>query len=181
VQQKCLECGCAIGYGGHSPLSLGDLGPLCETCHARLKCRACDGGGMVPVCRTDSAAPGNGGQALTVCPACKGEAWRRPAEETVRRQCSKFPSPHQKGTAAMPDDATPGPESEHERTIFGENLRQARKAAGLKEADVLNMTGLAEPHLVQIENGTASLCVDTMAMLSEAVGKPLWSLLKPRG
>ena len=179
MEQCCSECGSAMECSEVTSRFLGDLGPLCESCHDRLKCRACDGEGMVPVCRTDSTAPGNSGQALTVCRACKGEAWLRPAEQAVRRQCSKFSNSSQEGTAAMQVHAAPASLSEHERSVFGENLRQARRAAGLAGADVQKMTGLGQIRLAEIEDGTADLCIDTMAQLSEAVGKPLWSLLKP--
>jgi hypothetical protein len=183
VQQTCSECGAATGNSGVSPLSLGDLGPLCATCHTQLKCGACNGEGMVPAGRADGGLPENGGRALTVCKTCRGEAWLRyPAEQTPPQRRSKFTGPkRQKGNTAMPAPATPASESERERLVFGQNLRQARRTASLSRADVHKMTGLTPIRLARIEDGTADLCLDTMAQLSGAVGKPLWSLLKPSG
>ena len=179
MEQGCFECGAALDGSLAASHVLGDLGPLCESCHTRLKCRACDGEGMVPLRHARGELAGDGCRALTVCQACKGEAWLRPAEQAPPQQ-ARFAGPnHQEGITAMQAHTTPASLSEHERSVFGENLRQARRAAGLAGADVQKMTGLGQVRLAQIEDGTADLCIDTMAQLSEAVGKPLWSLLKP--
>lgn len=79
----------------------------------------------------------------------------------------------------MKNATAPGFESTTERAIFGRNLREARTAARLSQRDIHRITGIAQSHVSQIENGDINICIDTMVKLSSLVGKPLWQLFKP--
>jgi DNA-binding XRE family transcriptional regulator len=83
------------------------------------------------------------------------------------------------GTKPMKNANAPGFESTTERAIFGRNFREARTSARLSQRDIHRMTGIAQSHVSQIENGDINICIDTMVKLSSLVGKPLWQLFKP--
>ena len=67
------------------------------------------------------------------------------------------------------------------RKCFAENLRRARKAAGMTQVELCDETGLAQPYISEVERGLSNISLDTMEKIAEAVGKPLWTMLrKPR-
>ena len=75
----------------------------------------------------------------------------------------------------------PGVDSQRERAIFGRNLRRARLELRLRQRDVHILTGVAQSHISEIEEGTCNISIDTMVKLATAVKVPLWRLFKPAG
>ena len=61
--------------------------------------------------------------------------------------------------------------------IFGENCRQHRKAKNLSQAELSKMTGIAIPHLSNIENGRANPTLEIMEAISDALQTTLVSML----
>lgn len=72
-----------------------------------------------------------------------------------------------------------GVDSEAERATFARNLRAARMHLRLRQKDICQITGIAQPHLSDIEAGGGNIALDTMVKLSAAVNQPLWKLFKP--
>ena len=75
----------------------------------------------------------------------------------------------------------PGVDSQRERAIFGRNLRRARLELRLRQRDVHILTGIAQSHISEIEEGTCNISIDTMVKLATVVKVPLWRLFKPSG
>ena len=73
----------------------------------------------------------------------------------------------------------PGVDSQHERLIFGRNLRRARLVLRLRQRDVHLLTGIAQSHISEIEEGSCNISIDTMVKLATVVKAPLWRLFKP--
>jgi transcriptional regulator with XRE-family HTH domain len=76
------------------------------------------------------------------------------------------------------------PKTEHEgvppeREVFAQNFKRARLEAGLSQREIHRRTGIAYPYLSRVERCMENISLDTMAILAEAVGKPLHELLKP--
>jgi transcriptional regulator with XRE-family HTH domain len=78
-----------------------------------------------------------------------------------------------KGIAAF-DPAT----IEVMQALFGENFRQARAKAGLKQVDIESHTGMKQAYISQIEGGKHNLTLGTMMILAHAVGKDVDVLLE---
>ena len=72
-----------------------------------------------------------------------------------------------------------GVDSDAERATFARNLRAARMRIGLRQKDICQITGIAQPHLSDIEAGGGNIALDTMVKLATAVNQPLWKLFKP--
>jgi transcriptional regulator with XRE-family HTH domain len=72
-----------------------------------------------------------------------------------------------------------GVDSEAERATFARNLRAARMHLRLRQKDICQITGIAQPHLSDIEAGGGNIALDTMVKLATAVNQPLWKLFKP--
>ena len=75
----------------------------------------------------------------------------------------------------------PGVDSAAERAIFGRNLHRARLNLRLRQRDVHLLTGIAQSHISDIEEGTCNISIDTMVKLATVVKIPLWRLFKPSG
>jgi transcriptional regulator with XRE-family HTH domain len=73
----------------------------------------------------------------------------------------------------------PGVDSQHERLIFGRNLRRARLDLRLRQRDVHLLSGIAQSHISEIEEGSCNISIDTMVKLATVVKVPLWRLFKP--
>ena len=73
----------------------------------------------------------------------------------------------------------PGVDSATERVVFGRNFHQARSKLKLRQSDVHRLTGIAQSHLSEIENGTRNIALDTMVKLAHIVNMPLWQLFQP--
>jgi DNA-binding XRE family transcriptional regulator len=61
--------------------------------------------------------------------------------------------------------------------IFGENLKAARLACGLKQSDVAKQTGLTQQRLSLIEAGHQNLTLKTMMRLAQVVGHEVSAML----
>ena len=79
----------------------------------------------------------------------------------------------------LPAKPTRVPESQPEREIFARNFRRERIERGLSQRDVHELTGVAQPHISEIENALHNVCIDTMVKLAQLVRKPVYELLKP--
>ena len=71
-----------------------------------------------------------------------------------------------------------GVDSEAERATFARNLRAAQMQLRLRQKDICQITGIAQPHLSDIEAGGGNIALDTMVKLATAVKQPLWKLFK---
>lgn len=63
------------------------------------------------------------------------------------------------------------------RLRFAQKFKQARRAAGLTQADVMNRSGVQRTTLSDIEQGKHNVTIDMMDRLANAVGYPLAELL----
>ena len=61
--------------------------------------------------------------------------------------------------------------------IFGANLKAARLAAEMSQADFAAKTGIHETRLYQIELGRKNLTMSTMVVLADVVGRKVVELL----
>lgn len=51
----------------------------------------------------------------------------------------------------------------------------------MTQVELCDETGLAQPYISEVERGLSNISLDTMEKIAEAVGKPLWTMLrKPR-
>ncbi len=73
----------------------------------------------------------------------------------------------------------PGVDSQKERLIFGRNFRRARLDLRLRQRDVHLLSGIAQSHISEIEEGSCNISIDTMVKLGTVVKVPLWRLFKP--
>lgn len=64
---------------------------------------------------------------------------------------------------------------------IGENIRQARSAAGLTVTTLAERAGLSKGALSKIETGAGSASVSTLIGLAEALGRPLAEFFQDRG
>ncbi len=62
--------------------------------------------------------------------------------------------------------------------VFGKNLRAARLARGLTQAEIAKVTGVPQQHLSLIEVGKQNVTLRTMVLLSEVVGCSVSDLLR---
>ena len=76
------------------------------------------------------------------------------------------PSPD--GSASFPDDY---------KLNFGRNLQAARKALGLKQADLAQSLGVTKGYISHVEVGKENLTFDAAARLANAVGRRLPEML----
>lgn len=65
------------------------------------------------------------------------------------------------------------------KTIFGKNLRIARKVLGMTQKDIQRVTGIEQGFLSKVERGKSNISLETMETLSNAVNVPLWRLFLP--
>ena len=66
-----------------------------------------------------------------------------------------------------------------EKTIFGKNLRAARKVLGMTQKDIQRVTGIEQAFLSKVECGKSNISLETMITLSNAVNVPLSHLFSP--
>lgn len=65
------------------------------------------------------------------------------------------------------------------RQVFAHNVRAERTRMRLSQSDVLEQTGITQPHIAEIETGEANIRIETMVKLAAVLKTPLWKLLKP--
>ena len=62
----------------------------------------------------------------------------------------------------------------------GKNLREARKRAGLRQKEIVVISGVAYRHYQSIEAGRVNVTLDTLHRLAEAFGTTVSDLTKIR-
>ena len=65
------------------------------------------------------------------------------------------------------------------RRLVGQNLRRARKAKGLTQEQLADLTGFAQQHLSDIETGQGNPTVVTLYELSQVLDVTVASLVTP--
>jgi len=63
--------------------------------------------------------------------------------------------------------------------LFGERLRERRRARGLTQSQICEQTGLTKAYVSLVERGRANPTLDTMIKLAEAVGAEAWDMIRP--
>lgn len=76
---------------------------------------------------------------------------------------------------SQPDDTGPIPDDI--QAVFGRNLRAARAAQGLKQAELGEKAGLNQHYISRIEDGQVNLTLDTVKRLAAALGQDALVLL----
>ncbi len=69
------------------------------------------------------------------------------------------------------------------KTLFrevGRNLRDARKKAGLRQKEVVAVSGVAYRHYQNIEAGRVNVTLETLCRLAEAFGTSVSELTRER-
>jgi transcriptional regulator with XRE-family HTH domain len=66
------------------------------------------------------------------------------------------------------------------RREIGDNLREARLAAGMTQERVALQAGIERPTLNRIEQGHAAARIDTLIQVSEVIGVDLGELMRRR-
>jgi len=59
---------------------------------------------------------------------------------------------------------------EEERQRIGQRIGDLRKAKGMTQQDIADMTGLQRNHISRIESGKYSVGFDTLQSIAEAIG-----------
>ena len=62
---------------------------------------------------------------------------------------------------------------------FGIALKRARNDVGMSQEALAGDAGLNRSYITEVESGKRNVGLDNAEKLAEAVGKPLWELLKP--
>ena len=63
--------------------------------------------------------------------------------------------------------------------LFGERLKQRRRALSLTQAQLFEQTGITAAYISFIERGRANPTLDMMVKLAEAVGAEAWDMIRP--
>jgi transcriptional regulator with XRE-family HTH domain len=66
-----------------------------------------------------------------------------------------------------------------ELELFARNFRKARRAAGLTQTDVHELTGIAVSYISEVERALSSVTIERAGRLAQAVNVPLYRLLMP--
>lgn len=64
------------------------------------------------------------------------------------------------------------------RERFGIALRQARLRLELSQEELAARAGMHRTYVGQVESGQRNVAIDNLEKLAEAVGMPLWQMLK---
>jgi len=62
---------------------------------------------------------------------------------------------------------------------FGSRLKQAREELKFSQEVLAEMAGLHRTYIGQVERGERNISLENLEKLSDAVGIPLWEMLKP--
>lgn len=65
------------------------------------------------------------------------------------------------------------------KVLFGVRLRAAREALRVSQEMLAEQAGLHRTYIGQVERGERNISVDNMEKLADAVGIPLWEMLRP--
>jgi transcriptional regulator with XRE-family HTH domain len=63
--------------------------------------------------------------------------------------------------------------------LFGERLKERRRALGLTQAQLFEKTGITAAYVSLIERGQGNPTLDMMVKLAEAVGAEAWDMIRP--
>lgn len=63
--------------------------------------------------------------------------------------------------------------------LFGERLKERRRALGLTQAQVFEQTGITAAYISLVERGQANPTLDMMVKLAESVGAEAWDMIRP--
>jgi DNA-binding XRE family transcriptional regulator len=72
------------------------------------------------------------------------------------------------------------PEAARLAELFGRNLRDARAAARLTQAQLAERAGITQQYVSRVESGRQNLTLSTMTALARMVGRDVVSLLGAR-
>jgi len=64
------------------------------------------------------------------------------------------------------------------RERFGVALRQARLRLELSQEELADRAGMHRTYVGQVESGQRNVAIDNLEKLADAVGLPLWEMLK---
>ena len=62
---------------------------------------------------------------------------------------------------------------------FGLVLRRARESIGMSQEELGEKAELHRTYIGQVERGERNISIDNMEKLADAVGLPLWEMLRP--
>ena len=63
--------------------------------------------------------------------------------------------------------------------LFGERLKERRRALGLTQAQMFEQTGITTTYISLVERGQANPTLDVMIKLADAVGAEAWDMIRP--
>jgi transcriptional regulator with XRE-family HTH domain len=64
--------------------------------------------------------------------------------------------------------------------VFGERLKERRKALGLTQAQLFEQTGITTAYISFIERGRGNPTLDMMVKLADAVELEVWDMIRPK-
>lgn len=70
---------------------------------------------------------------------------------------------------------------DNERIRFGSNVKTARKAIPLTQAEFAERVETTQTYISRVEKGQIQITIDTMARIARALNTTLHDLLKPPG
>lgn len=65
------------------------------------------------------------------------------------------------------------------RTIFGTNVRRARRLRDISQEELAFRANLSRTYVSEVERGIRNVSIDNMGMLADALGVPLRELVDP--
>ncbi|WP_316413760.1 helix-turn-helix domain-containing protein [Mesoterricola silvestris] len=74
--------------------------------------------------------------------------------------------------------ATKGAKHIPARLRFARNLRSIRKEMNLSQEGLADLANLHRTYVGDVERGERNISIDNMEALAEALGVPLWELLR---
>jgi transcriptional regulator with XRE-family HTH domain len=75
--------------------------------------------------------------------------------------------------------ATSAKDPKRTRKVFAAALRKARNELGLSQEELADEARVHRTYVGQLERAEKNVSIDSMQKLADAVGKPLWELLRP--
>jgi len=63
--------------------------------------------------------------------------------------------------------------------LFGDRLKERRRALGLTQAQLFSRTGITAAYISLVERGRANPTLDIMVKLAEAVEAEAWDMIRP--
>ena len=63
--------------------------------------------------------------------------------------------------------------------LFGDRLKERRRALGFTQAQLFSRTGITAAYISLVERGRANPTLDIMVKLAEAVEAEAWDMIRP--